>query len=464
MPTFTLDTRGRTDAVLTARKLAQQFHRDLAVKSVLEIKPHELSWSDLAATKKSTVKTCRSLLDQVGDDTPSERAVQIETAFDLLNDLAKNLELEMDYRDQIGDRAERMDPDAGDTTEHSSHLDADGLTWVSGDTPTPDGFALRAGQPTGCYAKPKDRSEYRTLKLGNFMQAMVTGPKSDAERRALAENSDSSGGYNVPTQTVNELIDALRANLVVQAAGARVLPVGTDSVKIAKVATDPVPTFRTENSAVTESDPSFSAIEFVPRSCAVIVRSSRELLDDALNIGDAMRNMLASTLARTIDQTALEGTGVAPVPKGLRLQTGIGDVALNGALANYASFVTARKTILQANGGPLTGIIMSPRDEATLTGLVDSTGQPLQAPAAISAVPMFTTSSIQTDAGSGNDEANIYLGNFANLLIALRSDVRIEILRERYADVHQYAFLAHMRFDIGVSHPASFCKISGVQG
>lgn len=52
MPTFTLDTRGRTDAVLTAHKLAQQFHRDLAVKSVLEIKPHELSWADLAGTKK----------------------------------------------------------------------------------------------------------------------------------------------------------------------------------------------------------------------------------------------------------------------------------------------------------------------------------------------------------------------------------------------------------------------------
>ena len=71
MPTFTLDTRGKTDAVLTARKLAQQFHRDQNIKSVLEIAPHELSWSDLAATKKSTVKTCRSLLDQVTDTTPS---------------------------------------------------------------------------------------------------------------------------------------------------------------------------------------------------------------------------------------------------------------------------------------------------------------------------------------------------------------------------------------------------------
>ena len=53
MPTFTLDTRGKTDAVLTARKLAQQFHRDQNIKSVLEIAPHELSWSDLAALRKA---------------------------------------------------------------------------------------------------------------------------------------------------------------------------------------------------------------------------------------------------------------------------------------------------------------------------------------------------------------------------------------------------------------------------
>ena len=58
MPTFTLDTRGKTDAVLTAHKVAQQFHRDQNIKTVLEIAPHELSLSDLAATKKSTVKTC----------------------------------------------------------------------------------------------------------------------------------------------------------------------------------------------------------------------------------------------------------------------------------------------------------------------------------------------------------------------------------------------------------------------
>ena len=94
----------------------------------MEIKPHELSWADLADTKKNTVRTCRSLLDQVGDDTPSERAVQIETAFQLLNDLTKNVEAEMNFRDEIGDRAERMDPHSGDEIGHTIRLAEDGCT------------------------------------------------------------------------------------------------------------------------------------------------------------------------------------------------------------------------------------------------------------------------------------------------------------------------------------------------
>ena len=77
---------------------------------------------------------------------------------------------------------------------------------------------------------------------------------------------------------------------------------------------------------------------------------------------------------------------------------------------------------------------------------------------------MLTTSSIQVDAGSGNDESNIYVGNFANLLIGMRNNIHIEVLRERYADTHQYAFVAHMRFDVTIAHAASFHKISAITG
>jgi len=107
-------------------------------------------------------------------------------------------------------------------------------------------------------------------------------------------------------------------------------------------------------------------------------------------------------------------------------------------------------------------MILHPRDEGALSGLVDTTNQPLNPPPAIANIPVLTTSAIQTDAGSSNNESNAYVGNFSNLLIGLRNAIRIEVLRERFAENHQFAFVCHCRFDTAISHAASFHKISGI--
>ena len=283
---------------------------------------------------------------------------------------------------------------------------------------------------------------------------MAVGAKSDLERHALSEGTDSAGGFTVPTILSSQLIDALRAASVVQRAGAQTVPLTSDNLSIAKVASDPTPVFRNEAAAVAESDPTFTTVTFTPRSLMVLVKCSRELLDDSLNIGSALPNIITAAMAAEMDRVALEGTGVAPQPTGLRLQSGIDDTALNAALTSYAPFITAQTGILTGNGGPVNAIIMHPRDAGTLAGLTDTTNQPLNVPPAISGIPMLTTSSIQVDAGSGNDESNIYVGNFSNLMIGMRNNIRIEVLRERFAETHHYAFVAHMRFDEAIAHAA----------
>jgi len=47
-------------------------------------------------------------------------------------------------------------------------------------------------------------------------------------------------------------------------------------------------------------------------------------------------------------------------------------------------------------------------------------------------------------------------------MVGIRTQVRINVLRERYADVGQYGFVAWMRADIQVMHSASFAQIVGV--
>lgn len=43
------------------------------------------------------------------------------------------------------------------------------------------------------------------------------------------------------------------------------------------------------------------------------------------------------------------------------------------------------------------------------------------------------------------------------------SGIRVDVLRERFADSHQYGLVAHMRFDVAVQHAQAFHTITGVQ-
>jgi HK97 family phage major capsid protein len=62
------------------------------------------------------------------------------------------------------------------------------------------------------------------------------------------------------------------------------------------------------------------------------------------------------------------------------------------------------------------------------------------------------------------DNDTCILGDFSKLVIGIRTSLRIEVLRELFAENMQYGFLCHLRADIGVEHPESFCKISNLTG
>ena len=105
---------------------------------------------------------------------------------------------------------------------------------------------------------------------------------------------------------------------------------------------------------------------------------------------------------------------------------------------------------------------MHPREFGDLAALSDSTGQPLRKPDAFDGIPMLSTTAIPVDGGSGSNESSLFLGNFNHLMIGVRSGVRVEVLRERFADNYQFGLIAHMRVDVQLQHAAAFHVISGI--
>lgn len=303
--------------------------------------------------------------------------------------------------------------------------------------------------------------------FGEFVRGMVMGTNNLDIRNALSEGTDSAGGYTVPTALQRQLIDVMRARTVCVQAGAMTVPLDTATNTIVRIASDPVAGWRLENGSVAESDPTFEGVVLAPKSLAVIVKVSRELLDDSMNLEQALLEAFGGAMAAEVDRVGLVGSGTAPEPPGIFNTTGINVVSMgtDGAtLTGYGSLLDAVYEIELDNGPAPTGMVMHPRTKRVIAGFADTTGQPLQAPPALAEVKPYVTTNmpINQTQGTAINASSIIVGDFSQMFLGVRQELRVEVLRESFADKLQYGFLAHMRFDVAVAQPKAFCAIKGI--
>ena len=305
--------------------------------------------------------------------------------------------------------------------------------------------------------------QFKALSFGQFLRATVLGPRTDLERRALAEGSDSTGGITVPDITLARFIDKLRAATVVFRAGAQTVPLTSDVTKIAKLTGDPTVAWRDENDEINAADPTFTGVQFTPRSIAALVKISRELVEDSINVEAMLERAFAQSMAVELDRVALLGTGSAPEPRGIANTQDVGSVSGGGALTSWDKVLDAVFEVLVDNGPMPTAIIMAPSTTVAMAKLKTSTEDlPLPRPPLIADIPIYTTTALQTDP-TPDTGRTIILGDFSQLMIGIRAQLRIEILKERYAEFLQYGFLAHLRADVALQHPEAFAMVTGTQ-
>lgn len=314
-----------------------------------------------------------------------------------------------------------------------------------------------------------DQDFERKLSIGQLARAMMTGPRSELERRALSEGTDSAGGYTVPSIVSAKWIDRLRPVSVALRAGAQLVPLSSDVTTIAKLLTDPTCAWRSENAQISPSDPTFGAVTFTARSLATLVVASRELLEDSINIESALNSAFTRAMAAELDRAALFGSGSAPEPRGVYNTSNIGSVSMgtNGAaLTNYDPFVDVVATLEAANAQKIDAFVMAPRTSAALAKLDGSgDGQPLGMPPKLVGIPHLISSTVPIDQTQGSaigTSSCVVAGDFSDLYIGVRSAVHIQLLKERFADYVQTGFLVTGRFDVQVARPASFCKLVGI--
>jgi HK97 family phage major capsid protein len=446
---------------LSARKDAQAFHRNHKIKSINDVVVHTMDWDALGKMHRDAGKATREILDGITDSTDADRRDSAESSVDAFVDLTNAIDLEKDTRTAEGSRGPRDDKSSASMRAKRPTFD---VTSTADEQPTTS-IALRSDQSFRSWAQSRQGApeSIRGMNAGQFLRALVVQDKTEVERRALSEATDSAGGFTVPDILSAELIDKARAESVVMQAGAQTVPLTSDKNTIAKVLTDPTPSWRAEAGAVANDDATFGAVVLTPRSLAVAIDISAELMADSLNLSTALPNILAAAFAVELDRVALIGSGSDPEPRGVSNTTGIGTFAQDALIANYGNLSKARTGILTFNRGPVSAYIMHPRDEGGFVDLVDVDGQPLRAPDAVSKIPMLTTTSLPVDGGVANNESTIIAGNFAHLIVGIRSGVQIELFKgPKYISNLQYTMVAHLRADIAVQDPKAFYTLTGV--
>jgi HK97 family phage major capsid protein len=175
-----------------------------------------------------------------------------------------------------------------------------------------------------------------------------------------------------------------------------------------------------------------------------------------------------------LDKAALVGAGsTANEPLGLFGSTNVPSVSLGAtgaAITGYSPFLNALQTLQNNNVDvPISQLraVMAPRSFRQIIGLSSTNdGQPLQPPPAIR--PLIengfeVTSSVPINQKAGSstelDASSIFVGSYRDMMVGIRSDLRVEILRERYAENLQYGIVAYARYDVQHEHPESFVKI-----
>lgn len=319
------------------------------------------------------------------------------------------------------------------------------------------------------------------LSAGRAIHGLLTGrwQGAEAEQRVMAGNVGTAGGFLLPSPVSVNIVDLVRNRSVLINAGAITLPMGGPSLRIPQVTGDPGANVRAEGSAITETDGTFAALNLTAWSIGALVRVNNELLDDAPQFAAELDTQLSAVMALKLDSLGLYGTG-ASQPLGLRRVVGLQEIVAgvvggdqnDGASPSQMGWwdpvLDLMQKLEQANATPQT-LVWAPRTRYEFAKLKDGLGAYLnstRAPDAINTLTKLVSNqiSISETQGSANTASTIFIGDWSNVAIAIRSDITIEMSREADTAFKQNQTLvrAIMRADVGVVRPDKLGRLIGV--
>ena len=297
----------------------------------------------------------------------------------------------------------------------------------------------------------------------------------------------AQGGFLVPEDVAEEVIELLRPASVVTAMGPRIVPMPNGNMTMNRRATGANFGYVGEQVDVPATGYTYGQVKLSAKKLTGIIPISNDLLRASSTAVDRMvRDDMVADAGMIQDRFFLRGNGTENAPKGLRYQhTG------TPFAASHVLVMTATPDLQKVDNDlgrlelalgnfnvPYTGAhwIMSPRSAMFLTNLRDGNGNkvyPEMANGQLRGKPVHQTTQIPDNLGVGGNASEIMLVHPMHVIVGEHSGIEIALSTEAaYKDAEgnmQAAFSRDetlmrmiMHHDIGLRHLPAVSVLTGV--
>ena len=271
-------------------------------------------------------------------------------------------------------------------------------------------------------------------------------------KNALSEGTDSEGGYLVPDEFENTLVQAMEHEGAIRGL-AHVITTSNGVHKIPVVRTKGNANWIDEGGIYGDGDDVFGQEQLDAHKVGTVIKVSEELLNDsAFNLEQYFQSEFARRIGAKEEQAFIVGDG-SKKPTGILHSTGGADV---GVTAASSTAITADEIIdlyysLKAPYRKNAVWILNDSTVRAIRKLKDGSGQYLWQTAlhegeheTLMGKPVITSPYVP-EIAAGKKVA--MFGDFSYYWIGDRQGITFKRLNERYADYGQVGFLASMRVD-----------------
>lgn len=297
----------------------------------------------------------------------------------------------------------------------------------------------------------------------------------------------AAGGYLVPEDVSSEIIELLRPASIVMASQPVIVPMPNANMTMGRQATGSNAGYIGEQQDVAATGLTFGQVKLSAKKLAALVPISNDLLRAASIAADrVVRDDMVLSLAIRGDLAFIRGAGTEFSPRGLRFQhlgqpTETTHVLVANSTVNLVTVSNdlARLELAIENADvPMIRPtwMMSPRSKKFLEELRDANGNkvyPELANGQLRSKPIRVTTQIPNNLGGGGNESEIYLVDFAHVVVGEHMGIELAMTSEgAYIDSggtmrsafsrDETVMRAIQQHDIGARHLPAIAILIGV--